>query len=70
LTHELVSGRDGWLRIKLTEETESCNQLKSLVYGGLDPIPTDLEIALLAKPGWVYPTAFAFVDHLNVLEHQ
>ncbi len=70
LTHELVSGRDSWLRIRLTAEMEAGHQLKSLAEGGLDPVPTDLEIALAAKPMRVYPTALALFDYFRSLGDQ
>ena len=70
LTHELVSRRDSWLRIRLTGETESADQLKPLAEGSLDPVPTDFEIALPAKPVRVYPTALALFDYFRSLGDQ
>ena len=46
------------------------SQDETFAESSFDPVPTDLEVALAAKPMGIYPTALTLFDYLSALGDQ
>src|SRR5215467_8270875 len=63
----LTLGGHSGFRVTGTGQVHGGNEVQTLAQRQLDPVPTDLHIALAPKPMGVHPAALALLDHLGAL---
>jgi len=66
----LTLGGHSGFRVTGTGQVHGSDKVQTLAQCQLDPVPTDLQIALAPPPMGINPAALALFDHLGALRHE